>query len=60
MLDRIGSYGWAYGKTLPKDHDRIEKNYNDLKKGTTIQWDGKAKKVEFVEIEQKENYFVSQ
>ena len=25
LLNPIGSYGWAYGETIPKEHDKFEK-----------------------------------
>jgi hypothetical protein len=34
----IGSYGWAYGETVPKSHDNIALTFKDLKKLSKIEW----------------------
>lgn len=59
FLDPIGSYGWAYGDTVPQSFDKHEKNYKDLRKGTQVSWVNKAMNVNLAEIETLENFFVS-
>jgi len=59
ILNPIGSYGWAYGETIPKDSDKFEKTYNDLRKGTKVGWANKAMAVDLAEIETLENFFIS-
>ena len=38
LMQPIGSYGWAYGETVPKSHDQLVMNYKDLKKKIKIEW----------------------
>lgn len=59
LLNPIGSYGWAYGETIPKDSDKFGKTYKDLRKGTKVGWKDKAMAVELAEIETLENFFES-
>ena len=37
-MQPIGSYGWAYGDTVPKDHDELETNFADLKEEVKVTW----------------------
>jgi len=59
LLNPIGSYGWAYGETIPKDSDKFSKTYKDLRKGTKVGWKDSAMAVELAEIETLENFFIS-
>lgn len=59
LLDPIGSYGWAYGETIPKEHDKFEKQYRDIRKGTKVGWNESAMAVELHEVETLENFFKS-
>jgi len=59
FLNPIGSYGWAYGDTLPQAFDSHEKNYKDLRKNTQVKWSNKAMNVDLQEIETLENFFIS-
>jgi len=34
----IGSYGWAYGETVPFANDEGLKEFTDLKKLSKIKW----------------------
>lgn len=57
LMQPIGSYGWAYGETVPKTHDQLEMNYKDLKKKIKVEWDTNTVKVALADIEQDDNYF---
>ena len=58
-MQPIGSYGWAYGETVPRDHDAATKTYEDLTKSMEISWEGHALLVALDSTEQKKNYFTS-
>jgi carbonic anhydrase len=57
LMQPIGSYGWAYGETVPKTHDQLEMNYKDLKKKIKVEWDTNTVKVAMADTESDENYF---
>ena len=38
LLQPIGSYGWAYGETIPKANDKFSKTFDDLKKLISVSW----------------------
>ena len=57
LMQPIGSYGWAYGETVPKTHDQLEMNYKDLKKKIKVEWATNTVKVALADTESDDNYF---
>ena len=60
LMDPIGSYGWAYGQPLPKEHDNSQRSYSDFNKPTPITWSTNSIVKIFIEDEvQGDSFFVS-
>lgn len=58
-MEPIGSYGWAYGETVPKAHDQISKSFRDLKKLSKIEWNQHSVGIKFHETDFEDNFFNS-
>ena len=55
-MQPIGSYGWAYGPPLPKDHDKTAKLYKDLRGDIEVVWATSFLKINFPKsLLEKEN-----
>ncbi len=55
----LGTYGWAYGLFIFKDHDKLKTNFKNLKKNLGVKWTGSTVKVQLSSMETKENFFES-
>lgn len=59
LLKPSGSYGWAYGAPVPKEHDSVFKQYENIKKDVHLTWVGDTMKVKVHPSEKPKNYFTS-
>lgn len=58
-MQPIGSYGWAYGETIPKIHDNSGKTFKDLKKLSVITSKDHSIGIDFHESDLEDNFFNS-
>ena len=59
LMSPLGSYGWAYGKLIPKALDNHIKTYTDLKRQTFLDYRDYTVRVSLDDYESSINYFTS-
>ena len=59
LLEPIGSYGWAYGETVPKEKDSTQATFSDITKEAYMMWDSHSLGMQLDETDRAQNSFTS-